>query len=64
MLFGDPRARRAALEAYDRISEATLQRAKGWAVLFGVVMLETGLNDNPRNAGIGARTLRRVTESI
>ena len=64
MLFGDPRARRAALEAYDRISEATLQRAKGWAVLFGVVMLETGLNDNPRNAGIGARTLRRVTESM
>ena len=53
-----------ALEAYGRISEATLQRAKGWAVLFGVFLLDTGLSDNPRNAGIGARALRRVTESM
>ncbi len=60
MLFGDPRARQAALEAYGGSSEATLLRAKGWAVLFGVVMLDTGLGDNPRNAEIGARTLRRV----
>jgi aminoglycoside phosphotransferase (APT) family kinase protein len=64
MLFGDPRARQAALKAYGSISEATLQRAKGWAILFGVVMLETGLSDNPRNAEIGTHTLRRVLESM
>jgi aminoglycoside phosphotransferase (APT) family kinase protein len=60
MLWEDPRARQAALEAYGGISEATLQRAKGWAVLFGVFLLDTGLTDNLRNAEIGARSLRRV----
>jgi aminoglycoside phosphotransferase (APT) family kinase protein len=63
MLFSDPGARQAALDAYGCVSEATVQRAKGWAVLFGVVMLDTGLADNPRNATIGARTLRRVCEA-
>ena len=43
---------------------ATLQRAKGWAVLFGVILLETGLHDNPRNAVIGERTLRCVAASM
>jgi aminoglycoside phosphotransferase (APT) family kinase protein len=62
MLFGDPRARRDALAAYGPISDATLRRARGWAVLFGTVMLETGLADNPRNAQIGERALRRAAE--
>jgi aminoglycoside phosphotransferase (APT) family kinase protein len=60
MLFGDPQIRSVALATYGDISEATMRRAKGWAVLFGVLMLETGLVDNPRNAAIGERTLRRV----
>jgi aminoglycoside phosphotransferase (APT) family kinase protein len=60
MLFGDRGARNDAFKAYGHISEATLQRAKGWAVLFGVFLLDTGLTDNPRNAEIGARSLRRV----
>jgi aminoglycoside phosphotransferase (APT) family kinase protein len=64
MLWEDPRARHAAIEAYGRISEATLQRAKGWAVLFGVFLLDTGLTDHPRHAEIGARTLRRVLKSM
>ena len=64
MLFADPHARRNALVAYPNLSEATLLRAKGWAVLFGVMLLDTGLNDNPRHAVIGERALRRVVESI
>jgi hypothetical protein len=64
MLFAEPRARHNALAAYADLSEATLQRAKGWAVLFGVMLLDTGLIDNPRNAAIGEQTLRRVAESI
>lgn len=64
MLFADPDARRQALTAYGDLSEATLQRARGWAVLFGTVLLESGLIDNPRNAVIGSRTLQRVAESI
>jgi len=64
MLFAEPRARHDALAEYADLSEATLQRAKGWAVLFGVMLLDTGLIDNPRNAVIGERTLRWVAESL
>lgn len=64
MLFASSDARQAALAAYGPVSEATLQRAQGWAVLFGVVLLDTGLADNPRNAAIGARALRRVAAPI
>jgi aminoglycoside phosphotransferase (APT) family kinase protein len=59
-LFADRNARQAALAAYAGLSEATLLRAKGWAVLFGVMFLDTGLVDNPRNAVIGERILRRM----
>jgi aminoglycoside phosphotransferase (APT) family kinase protein len=62
MLFGDRNARQRAIAEYANASEATLQRAKGWAVLFGVVLLDTGLVDNPRNALIGEKILRRVSE--
>jgi aminoglycoside phosphotransferase (APT) family kinase protein len=60
MLFADRRARRDAIAFYGQLSEATLQRARGWAVLFGATLLETGLNDNPRNAALGERILRVV----
>jgi aminoglycoside phosphotransferase (APT) family kinase protein len=62
MLFGEPHAQRAALVEYGGVSEATCRRAKGWAVLLGVVMLDTGLIDNPRNAALGERILRQVAE--
>lgn len=64
MLFADSHARHDALAAYANVSEATLMRARGWAVLFGVVLLDTGLIDNPRNARIGEQTLRRVMEPV
>jgi aminoglycoside phosphotransferase (APT) family kinase protein len=64
MLFTDPDARQQVLAAYGDLSDATLQRARGWAVLFGVMLLDSGLIDNPRNAVIGARTLQCVTESL
>ncbi len=60
MLFSDPHARREVLTACGPISEATIRRAKGWAVGFGVTLLETGMADNPRHAAIGERTLREV----
>lgn len=62
MLFCDRSARQQAMAEYANVSDATVQRAKGWAVLFGVMLLDTGLVDNPRNAAIGERTLRRVSE--
>jgi aminoglycoside phosphotransferase (APT) family kinase protein len=62
MLFDSAGARQEALAAYGPISEATLLRAQGWAVLFGVMLLDSGMVDNPRNAAIGEQTLRRVAE--
>jgi aminoglycoside phosphotransferase (APT) family kinase protein len=61
MLFDDARARRRVLDAYDA-SETMRLRALGWAVFFGVVLLDTGLVDHPRHAAMGEATLRRVTE--
>ncbi|MBE9108845.1 aminoglycoside phosphotransferase family protein [Nodosilinea sp. LEGE 07298] len=60
MLFGDRNARLEAIAAYGPVSEATLQRALGWAIFFGVVLLDTGLVDHPRHAMIGEQTLRRI----
>jgi aminoglycoside phosphotransferase (APT) family kinase protein len=62
MLFPDQNSRQRAITEYGNISEATLQRARGWAILFGVVLLDTGLVDNPRHAVMGERTLHRVAE--
>jgi len=61
MLFADPRARGDALSAYGNVSDSTRQRAKGWAVLFGVMLLDTGLVDHPRHAAIGERILSRIS---
>ena len=61
MLFSESSARRNAIQCYSP-DHATLCRARGWAIVFGVVLLETGLTDYPRHARIGERTLRRVTE--
>lgn len=64
MLFDDPAARAAALAAYGPLSPATLLRARGWALLFGLLLLDSGLADHPRHAAIGAQTLRRVAASL
>ena len=58
-LFDRP-DRQKALAAYGNIDAATLARAKGWAVFFGVVLLDTGLVDDERQANVGAATLARV----
>jgi hypothetical protein len=64
MLFGQPHVQCEALAAYGHILEATQYRAKRWAVLFGVILLDTGLNDNPRNTELGKRILPRVEKGI
>jgi aminoglycoside phosphotransferase (APT) family kinase protein len=56
-------ARRTAIEAYG-MTEVTLARARGWAVMYGVLLLETGRRDHPRHAKMGADTLRRLTEDL
>ena len=60
-LFEEPEARKTAIDAYG-MSDSTLKCAKGWAVFCGVILLETGLQDNPRHAAMGEATLRRLNE--
>jgi aminoglycoside phosphotransferase (APT) family kinase protein len=62
MLFSQRNARQQVIAEYGEISQATLLRAKGWAVFFGVVLLDTGLIDNPRNAAIGESVFRHLLE--
>lgn len=57
MLFDEPQLRDRAFQAYGRLSLATFQRTQGWAILFAVMLLDSGLVDNPGNAAIGAKIL-------
>lgn len=63
MLFDDRDARLEAIAAYGPTSEATLQRALGWAIFFGVMLLDTGLVDHPRHAAIGEAILRHLAQA-
>ena len=62
MLFDAP-TRERALAAYGRVDNPMRARAMGWAILFGVVLLDTGLMDHPRHAAAGAAILRRVAQN-
>jgi hypothetical protein len=62
MLLPDLASRRAAMQAYGGQPADVWARARGWAVLFGVVLLDSGLVDHPRHAAMGALTLARVEE--
>lgn len=64
MLLGEKEARAMALKAVGPLSEATRVRAIGWAISFGVLLLDSGLIDNERHARMGERTLRRVLEDL
>lgn len=61
MLFDDARARSDCLARYQP-SDALLTRAKGWAVSFGAVLLDTGLIDHPRHADMGRKIFQRLAE--
>ena len=60
MLLPDEAAREAARSAYGSSEASLWVRARGWAVLFGVMLLDTGLAGNARNAAMGEQILRRV----
>jgi aminoglycoside phosphotransferase (APT) family kinase protein len=62
-LFPEQHLRQQAIDAYGEVSEATLARAKGWAILFGVVLLDSGLVDHSQHAAIGLKILHCVTQA-
>ncbi|MGC4045939.1 MAG: aminoglycoside phosphotransferase family protein [Armatimonas sp.] len=61
-LLPDKSARIAAMQAYGPVPEALWQRARGWAVSFGLMLLASGLVDDPRLAAAGRATLERLVE--
>ena len=62
MLFDAP-IRERALAAYGPVDDPMRARAMGWAILFGAMLLDTGLVDHPRHAAVGAAILRRLTQN-
>jgi aminoglycoside phosphotransferase (APT) family kinase protein len=64
MLFADPRDRQAVWEAYPAVSPATRERARGWAIFFGAVLLANGRVNNPQHARVGEQTLARINADL
>ncbi|HET6874772.1 MAG TPA: aminoglycoside phosphotransferase family protein [Acidimicrobiales bacterium] len=46
---------------YGAVDEATVLRSFGWAVLFGLMLLDIGLENRPTYADVGRSTLDRVS---
>ena len=61
MLFESAEVRKQVLSSYGACPNMC-RRAFGWAVFSGVLLLDTGLVDNPQHAAMGKATLRRITE--
>jgi aminoglycoside phosphotransferase (APT) family kinase protein len=62
-LFPEKHLREQVIDAYGEVSQETLARARGWAILFGVVLLDSGLVDHPQHATIGQKILQCVARS-
>lgn len=62
MLLPSAEARRRAMAACGDVSADTWRRARGWAVLYGAMLLDAGLADDPRMALIAERTFARLIE--
>jgi aminoglycoside phosphotransferase (APT) family kinase protein len=62
MLLPQLESRRRAIAACSTVSAATWRRARGWALLFAVILLNSGLLDDARMAAIAERTISRLWE--
>ena len=58
-VFPTRRARQSILQAY-RPDTALLDRARGWAFVFGVILTDSGNVNSPRHAAAGRRILERL----
>lgn len=62
MLLPHRASRVRAMAACASVSVDTWRRARGWAVLYGVMLLDAGLADDPRFVGIAEAIFRRLIE--
>ena len=60
-LFDTSESRRKALARYEA-SPDLLVRARGWAIVLGTLLLDSGRVDNDRHGKMGADMLRRVAD--
>ncbi|MBP1638747.1 MAG: hypothetical protein H6Q17_330 [Bacteroidetes bacterium] len=59
MLFEREEVRKEALKLYGA-SESMTKRSIGWAIFFGTMLLESGLDSNPGHARVGEFTLKNL----
>lgn len=62
MLFPSLETRIRAMASCNFVSAATWRRARGWAALFGVVLLDTGLINDPPMAAIATKTFKHLIQ--
>jgi len=62
MLLPDLEARQMAMIACRSVSAATWRRARGWAVWYGVMLLDAGLVDDPGMAAMAETIFRRLID--
>ena len=62
MLLPHPESRRRAIATCRSVSQASWRRARGWALLFAVILLSSGLVDDARMVAIAERTIARLWE--
>lgn len=60
MLLPDRASREVAWRCYGDPAPDLEARARGWAVFFATVLLDSGLADSPRHAAIGERIFRQL----
>jgi aminoglycoside phosphotransferase (APT) family kinase protein len=60
MLLPEPAAREAAMSQCDSVSRHTWDRARGWALLFALILLDAGRAGDARMGNIARRTLERL----
>jgi aminoglycoside phosphotransferase (APT) family kinase protein len=62
LLLPQLESRKHAMAACSSVSDATWRRARGWALLFAVILLSAGLVDDVRMVAIAERTINRLWE--
>ncbi|MEA3107622.1 MAG: hypothetical protein QOI88_2227 [Gammaproteobacteria bacterium] len=62
MLLPQLKSRERAMAACSSVPSDTWRRARGWAVLYAVILLRAGLSNDPRMYLIAQRTVQRLLE--
>lgn len=62
MLLPQRESRQRAIDASRAVSAGTWRRARGWAMLYALILAQAGLVDDPRMTAIAERTVERLLD--